>query len=199
MRFEITTGPTRNGWCDFTVRIDSASWKCQASYIGEYPLNPLVHSAVNLYCHIFVDPIPLENAFCDSIIADEPGGILLRATPSGENVNLHIYVDTEDAFAYGDPRVAERELVASSCINYWEYAEAIYRDLGRAISRQGIIGLRSGWSGEQKWGFDFEFNILPLEQVLYLAFLLRDRAAPSDSSFWDELAILGEMVQKNDN
>lgn len=196
MRFEIMTGPTSDGWCDFSVRVDSDSWECRASYIGEHPLNPLVHSAVNLYGHIFVEPIPLENAVCDSIITDEPGGILLRATPSGHNVNLQIYIDPGNEFMSGDVKASERSLVAETSMDYWDYAGAIYCDLGRAISRQGIIGLRNGWRGKQNWGFDFEYNILPLEQVVYLAFLLKDRVAPTDSNFWDELAVLGEMARE---
>jgi hypothetical protein len=84
MQFEIQTGVVDVGWCDFSVRLGSDTWSCHASCIDDHPLYPLIHSAVDLYNHIFEDPLPIENAVWDSLAADEPGGIVIRATPELE-------------------------------------------------------------------------------------------------------------------
>ena len=64
--FQVTTGPVEVGLCDFTVRLGESSWSCRASYISTLPVTELIHSAIDLYEHLFEDPFPLENAVWDT-------------------------------------------------------------------------------------------------------------------------------------
>jgi hypothetical protein len=50
--FEVITDFVDVGWCDFAVRLDNSWWRCHTSYIGQHPLNDLIHSAIDLYTHI---------------------------------------------------------------------------------------------------------------------------------------------------
>lgn len=193
VNFQILTGNTDAGWCNFTVQVGEVSWACRASYIGSYPLFPLIHSAVNLYNQRYMDSIPIENAVCDSYITGEPGGILIRATPEGDRVAIHVFCDSE---LVQSSSIDCSRAVASTVIDLWEYLDAIFADAHKAIARQGFLGLRNGWRGLSHWGIDFEYSILPIEQFLYLAYIVRHRKPPVDSSFTDELDLL-ELIGKS--
>ena len=142
--FEIQSGVVDVGWGDFSVRVGDHAWSCQASYIAEHPLNPLIHSAVDLFDHLFEDPLPIENAVWDALAADEPGGIVIRAVPQAESVRVKVFLYHEQLWP--DPeKVTDIPPVANIVMDYWAYAEAIFNDASRAIARQGFAGFRNGW------------------------------------------------------
>jgi hypothetical protein len=89
--FQVTSGPVEAGWCAFEVRLGESSWSCQASLISSLPVSELIHSAIDLYEHFFEYAIPLENAVWDNLAADEPGGIVIRATPEDGKVKVTIF------------------------------------------------------------------------------------------------------------
>jgi len=195
MKFEIITGPVEYGWCDFSVRVGGNVWSCQASYVGEYPLDPLLHSAVNLHNHLFIDPIPEENAVCESRILDEPGGILIEARPEEGAVAVRVFHDPGNNELN---QIADDSLVATLELDYWEYASAIANDARRAVARQGFVGLRNGWEGPEHWGFDFEYGIFPVEQFLYLLHLVRDRQPPVNRCLSDEILLLQQVANERE-
>ena len=189
-RFEVRTGTAECGWCEFSVRLGDDSWSCNASYISDHPLNPLIHSAVDLYNHIFENPIPIENAVWDSLAADEPGGIVIRATPEGECLRVRIYRYDEVHFWGGDTTtLPEIQPAAEGLVDYWAYADAIVEDGARAIARQGITGLRNGWQ-HCRWDIDAHFEVLPVEHFLYLAALVKYRAPKVGMNLEEELLLL---------
>ena len=193
--FEITTGPVDHGWCDFTVRLGDGVWNCHSSYIGSHPLHALIHSAIDLYNHIFEDPIPVENAIWDSLAADEPGGIVIRATPKIENVRVQIYQYLDDPL-YPSPKAPEIPPAADAEIDYWTYADAIFLDASRAIARQGITGFRNAWE-PNRWDIDAHCQVLPIEHFLYLAALVKHRAPIKGLRLEEEIAILTELGERH--
>lgn len=195
-RFEVRTGAVEYGWCEFSVRLGDDSWSCNASYLGHHPLNPLIHSAVDLYKHIFDYPIPIENAVWDSNVEDEPGGIVIRATPEGECVRVRIYCyDEVDSFWPDPNKIPEILPAAEGLVDYWAYADAIIEDGSRAIARHGITGLRNAWQ-TNRWDIDAHFEVLPVEHFLYLAALVKYRSPKAGMSLEEELLLLHEMQTK---
>lgn len=194
--FEVTIGVADVGWCDFSVRVDNASWQCQASYIGDHPLNDLIHSAIDLYTHIFEAPLDEEQAVWDCRIADEPGGILIRTIPDGKNVRVQIFEFQSDDQWPKFEALPEIPPVAEAIVDYWSYADAIFQAGARAVAKQGFTGLRNGWI-PQGWDVDFHFEVLPIEHFLYLAALVRDRAPRKRMSLAEEIAILRDIEGEN--
>jgi hypothetical protein len=195
--FEIITGVVEVGWCDFTVRVDTASWKCRASYIGQHPLHDLIHSAIDLYTHIFEAPLEEEDAVWDCRVTDEPGGILIRAIPEWKNVRVQIFDFQSDDSFWPEPKTSPAiPPVADTVVEYWSYAEAIFHAAARAIARQGFTGLREAWE-PHGWDVDFHFEVLPVEHFLYLAALVRDRAPRKRMSLAEEIAILRDIEERN--
>lgn len=195
-QFEIRTGAVDFGWCDFFVRLGDESFSCHASYISDHPLNPLIHSAVDLYKHIFDYPIPIDNAVWDSPAADEPGGIVIRATPEGECVRVRIYCYDEVHFWGSDTSMLpEIPPAAEGLVDYWTYADAIFEDCARAIGRHGITGLRNAWQ-PNRWDIDAHYEVLPVERLLYLAALVKYRSPKAGMSLEEELVLLHEMQSK---
>ena len=192
--FEIRTGPTEVGWCDFSVRLGEASWNCHASYIGEHPLRNLIHSAVDLYHHIFEIPIPAKNAIWDCWTLDEPGGIVVRAIPEAQFVRVQVFQFTEDQL-WPDPKMPPQMAPSGDAmVDYWDYAGAVLLDASRSIARQGITGLRNGWQ-PAGWDIDFHGQILPTEHFLYLAALVSHRAPRKEMSLKEEITILEKVAQ----
>jgi hypothetical protein len=195
MLFEIRTGAVDSGWCDFSVRLGDGSWSCKASYIGHHPLHPLIHSTVDLYNHIFEEPIPVEHAVWDSVAQDEPGGIVIRAIPKSGIVNVKIFCQSSDnpiAWSSGQASILP---VGEGMIDYWSYADAIYRDAAEAIVRQGIMGLRNAWE-PGRWDIDSHSSVLPIEHFLYLAALIKYRSPKPGMGFADELSLLSQLGEK---
>lgn len=193
MQFEVRTGAVDEGWCEFLVRLGDESWSCHASYIGHHPLNPLIHSAVDLYNHIFEDPILIENAVWDSQVDDEPGGIVIRATPEGDKVRVRIYIyDGVDSFWPDPATLPEIPPTAEGVVDYWAYADAIFEDGSRAIARHGITGLRNAWQ-PNRWDIDAHYEVLPVEHFLYLAALVKHRSTKAGMDLEEELLLLHEM------
>lgn len=194
--FEIHSGDVDVGWCEFSVRAGDQSWSCHASYIADHPLKPLIHSAVDIFDHIYEDPLPIENAIWDSLAADEPGGIVIRAVPHAEKVNVKVF-DYRDQYLWPSPsQLPEIPAVADIFIDYWMYAEAIFADASRVIARHGFAGFRNAWE-PTSWDADTHHCILPVERFFYLASLIKHRVPRKVLSFQDELSLLANIDQKN--
>jgi hypothetical protein len=116
--FQVSTGPVDAGWCAFEVRLGESSWGCQASYISSLPVVELIHSAIDLYEHLFEDPIPLENAVWDTLAADEPGGIVIRATPEDGKVKVTIYHYPNEPMWPKPDELPEIPPIASGLVDY---------------------------------------------------------------------------------
>lgn len=194
-QFEISTGCVDVGWCDFLVRLGDKSWSCQASYIDHHPLYPLIHSAIDLYNHIFEEPIPIENAIWDSLAADEPGGIIIRATPEEQNVKIKIFHYPGEPLWPDPKKLPDISPVAEGLVDYWTYADAIFQDAARAVVRHGFTGLRNAWE-PNRWDIDSHNPVFPVEHFLYLAALIKHRCPRKEMSLEDELCLLHELKQK---
>jgi len=194
--FEVITGVAEWGGGDFTVRLDNSSWRCRASYIDQHPLHGLIHSAIDLYDHIFVAPYEIEDAVWDCRAADEPGGIVIRVTPEWENVRVQIFHYLSGSLWPSPKTSPEIPPVADRLVDYWNYAEAIWYDAARAIARQGFTGLRDAWE-PNRWDADSHFEVLPIEHFFYLAALVRYRSPRKSMSLSEEIAILRDMEEKN--
>ena len=193
--FEIHTGPVGTGSCDFTVRLGDASWSCSASYIDHHPLHYLIHSAVDLYDHIFVEQVPVRNAVWDSLAADEPGGIVVRATPAGQNVKVSVFHYPDEPLWPSSEKLPAVPPVAEGLVDYWAYAEAIFEDAAAAVVRHGFTGLRNAWE-PNRWDIDAHHQVLPIEHFLYLANLVMHRSPKNGMTFQEELSLLNEFTQK---
>lgn len=193
--FEILVGPAEAGWCDFTVRLNTLSWTCHASYIGDHPLKVLIHSAVDLYNHLFEDPIPVENARWDCLAADEPGGLFLRITPHSGNVKVTLFSYTSEMLHPNPENCPEVPPAAEAVMSYWDYAEGVLFAASRALARQGVTGLRNGWVPNM-WHIDGHFEVFPMEHFLYLAALVRDRTPKTDMNLAEERAILADLEKE---
>lgn len=194
--FEVITGLVDVGWCDFTVRLDTSSWSCRASYIGQHPLNGLIHSAIDLYTHIFEAPLEEEDAVWDCRATDEPGGIVIRATPVAANVRVRIFYYQSDLLWPNPKTSPEIPPVADRLVEYWSYADAIFQDAARAIARQGFTGLRNAWE-PHGWDVDFHSEVLPVEHFLSLSALVRYRSRRKSMSLAEEIAILRDIEERN--
>jgi len=193
--FDIEIGPAEWGSAEYTLRLGEDSWRCTASYIGLHPLNQLIHSAVDLYNHIFELPLPEESAIWECWALDEPGGILLRVTSEGRKVKITVYYSLMDDFVLGQDRCPDISAVAECLIDYWEYAEAIYRAAAQVILKQGFVGLRSGWRPGY-WDADNQREVLPVERFFYLAALVRHRAPRPVLGLAEEIAILSAIAEE---
>jgi len=194
--FQISTGPVEAGWCDFKVWLGESSWACQASYISSFPVAGLIHSAIDLYEHLFEDPIPLENAVWDILAADEPGGIFIRVTPEAGKVKVTIFHYPSKPLWPKPNELPEIPPVAIGLVDYWSYADAIYEDAARVIARHGVIGLREAWE-PNSWGVDGHRSIFPFEHFLYLAVLVKHRSSKGNLTLDDELRLLREIKGKS--
>ena len=194
--FEIRTGPVGDGWCDFTVRLGDASWSCSASYIDHHPLHYLIHSAVDLYDHLFVESVPVQNAVWDSLAADEPGGIVVRATPAGENVKVSIFYYPGEPLLPSPEKLPEIQPVAEGLVGYWTYADAIFNDAAKAVVRHGFTGLRNAWEAN-RWDIDAHYQVLPIEHFLYLANLVMNRSPKCGMTFQEEISLLNVLSQNH--
>lgn len=194
--FQVTTGPVDAGWCDFKVRLGESSWACQASYISTFPVAELIHSAIDLYEHLFENPIPLENAVWDILAADEPGGIVIRATPEAGKVKVTIFHYPTEHLWPKPNELPEIPPVASGLIDYWSYADAIYEDAARVIARHGVTGLREAWE-PGSWGIDGHRPVFPFEHFLYLAALVKHRSSKRNLTPEEELILLREIQGKS--
>lgn len=189
MQFEIHTGKVEWGWSEFAVRLGEGRWSCMASYLGHHPLHPLIHSAVDLYHHIFEAPLPDENAVWDSQATDEPGGIVIRAVPQAENVRVTVFL-LPDEYS-----ITDTTSVGEGLVDYWSYAGAIQADAARAIVRHGITGFRFGWV-PGRWDIDSHFQVFPVEHFLYLSALVKYRSPKQEMSLTEELALLSHLREE---
>ena len=193
--FEIQSGVVDVGWGDFSVRVGDHAWSCQASYVAAHPLDPLIHSAVDLYDHILEDPLPIENAIWDSLAADEPGGNVIRAVPQAEYVRVKVFRYREQLWP--DPaKLTTIPPVADVVMDYWAYAEAIFNDASSAIARQGFAGFRNGWE-PGSWNAETHHCTLPIERFFYLASLIKNRTPRKRLSFQEELSLLTNIDRIN--
>jgi hypothetical protein len=198
LSFEIVSGPVEFGSCEFKVSLGDSSWSCHASYIHSLPISDLIHAAIDLYEHQFDHPLPPENAVWDALAADEPGGIVIRATPTDNQARLVkltiFYYPTEPMWPKPD-ELPEIPPVAKGLVDYWEFATAIYNDAARTISRHGVIGLRSAWEPGH-WGIDGHWSVFPFEHFMYLAVLVKYRSPRESWTFEEELTLLREIREK---
>jgi hypothetical protein len=194
--FQIVTGPVEAGSCDFTVRLGESSWSCRASYIASLPVTELIHSAIDLYEHLFVEPLPMENAIWDSLAADEPGGIVIRATPEESKVKVVIFHYPSEPMWPKPDELPEIPPVSSGLMDYWTYADAIYEDAARVIARHGFTGLREAWEFGS-WGIDGHWTVFSIEHFLYLAALIKHRSPRRNLTLEDELDLLREILEKS--
>ncbi len=192
---EFITGSVEFGCSDFTVRLGAQRWHCRASYISYHPLRDLILSAVDLYDHIFNSPIPVENAVWEICAHDEPGGIVVRAVPCGEQVNIRIYHYTGDKLWPNPKNTPEVGPVAESLVNYWQFAEAILTDAARSLANHGITGFRNAWE-PHRWDIDAHWEVLPVEHFLYLATLVKHRVPIYAMTLTEEIALLSEIMEK---
>jgi hypothetical protein len=199
LSFEIMSGAVEVGLCDFTVRLGESSWSCQASYLHSLPISDLIHVAIDLYEHLFEDPLPLENAVWDALAADEPGGIVIRAMPADDQAKLVkltiFYYPTEPMWPKPD-ELPEIPPVAEGLVDYWEFATAVYNDAARTLLRHGTIGLRSAWEPGH-WGIDGHWSVFPFEHFMYLATLVKYRRSKESLTFEEELTLLREIREKH--
>lgn len=205
--FEVRTGLVDTGWCDFYVRLGDQSWSCRASYIGEYPPAPLIRSAVDMHTRLFKSHWRGGKSFWDSKITAEPGGILIRVSPSGTMIKVTIFYSESDIFDSRniDRPTADRPYippVAEGLVDYWDYADAIFVDAAKAIVRQGFVGLREAWN-PGSWGADFDgydphfpMDPFPTDHFFYLAALKKYRSPKPKMSFEEELSLLQQLHEQ---
>lgn len=189
---EFTTGTVDAGWSDFTIRLGKEQWTCQASYVDAHPVSGLLFAAVDLYDHIFRYRIPVKNAIWRVSASDEPGGIVLQIVPVSTQVRVSIFLHHE---LMPDPaKLPSVKPSGQMLVDYWEFAEAVYRDVARAVVRQGFTGFRQAWE-PCKWDVDHHFQVLPIEHFLFLACLVQERQPCYGLSFGDELRLLRRMQE----
>jgi hypothetical protein len=190
---EFNTGPLDVGWSEFKVRLSSSCWTCQASYICSHPLRDLIFAVVDIYDHIFVDPLPSENAVWDSAACDEPGGIVVRAIPIGKQVSVSVYEYTDWTVLWAEAKNRPDIPAAGEItVDYWDFADAVFTDAARAVVRHGFTGFREGWH-PHRWDADSHFEVLPVEHFLFLAGLVLRRQPVHQMTFDEELELLKEV------
>lgn len=189
----IDTGPVDVGWSKFTVRLGSSGWTCQASYICSHPLRDLILAAVDIYDHIFVAPLPTENAVWDAVACDEPGGIVVRAIPIERQVRVSLYDYTDGTILWADSNNRpEIPAAGNIVVDYWDFADAVFMDAARAVVRHGFTGFRDGWT-PNRWDADSHFEVLPVEHFLFLAGLTLRRQPTYRMTLDEELELLNEI------
>jgi hypothetical protein len=190
---EFITGPVEVGWSDFTVRLSSSGWTCHTSYICSHPLRDLIFTAIDIYDHIFGNPVPEENAVWDTIACDELGGIVIRTIPLEKQVRVSVFNYTGDASLWSKPENLPDMLpVGEATIDYWEFADAVFMDAARSIVRHGFTGFRERWE-PHRWDIDAHFEVIPIEHFLFLAALVQRRQPSYGMTFQEELEILNEI------
>ncbi|HEX5314020.1 MAG TPA: hypothetical protein VFX38_03805 [Gammaproteobacteria bacterium] len=186
-RIEFRTARVESGWSDFTVSLGESSWKCRASYISAHPLVDMIHTAVDLYDHIFVAPMPEESSTWDITACDEPGGLLIRIVSiEGEN--------RASVFRLDDQFKPQAVPVGEGTIDYWQFADAVFSDAARTVARYGFIGFRDRWFFPN-WDRDYHYEALPIEHFLYLAALIERRKPVNEITLADEIGLL-RKIQK---
>jgi hypothetical protein len=196
LQFEICTGPVDVGWCDFTVRLGDGSWSCAASYVDLLPISQLVYAAVDLYDHYFEYGDPIDDAIRDVLAADEPGGIVVRLVPEADKLRVTVFHYPMNHWMPKPDELPEIPPVASGLIDFWTFANAVYEDAARTLSRHGVIGLRMAWNG--KWHVDDHHPVFPFEHFLYLTALLKSKSRTSPLTFREELALLDKLEEASD-
>ena len=197
VRFEIETSDVVDGLCDFGVRLGDGSWHCQASYIGDFPLKPLLVSAVELnsFIHQDEDDRVIEDPVWDSRTADEPGGIVIRARPAGDDVAVTIYYYEGEPLWPDPKKCPDVAPVAEAVITFREYAEAIYRDAVKVLVKHGVTGIHHHWS-LGRWDKGEVSDVFPVPHLLRLAAILKGRVENTPLSWPEELAILREITSE---
>ncbi len=191
--FRIQIGPASFGWCDFSVSLGDASWSCDASYLGAHPLYSLIHSAVDLYGARDDDDYLFP--IWDSLIEDEPGGIVVRVRPEGDKVRLSIY-QFHDCVKWPDAKEDPgMSPVGEAVISYWSFADAVFEAAAIAVVRQGVTGLRENWQPGQ-WDAEKHSPTFSYEYFLYLGALVKHRLPKEQMSFREELEMLRELEEK---
>ena len=78
-------------------------------------------------------------------------------------------------------------------IGFQDYALAIYRDAGRAITRQGIMGFAKGWDWSWCDGEPFSEPV-PIPQFLRLAGIVRNLPVDKPMTLDEEIEILRSLA-----
>lgn len=200
MKFKIKTGEINAGWCDFSVQLGDEIWSCCASYIGSHPLLPLICSVIEIYDDGYATPTwaGCEPASCDTVIRDEPGGLIIKATPENNIRNdLRIQIFK---FSDGITNPVSQELydippVAEGLVCFWDYAESILEDASRTLIRHGFLGFLRSWDNAALEDFSL-LPVFPIEHFIYLAMLVKHRSSRFELTFKDEISLLQELERK---
>ncbi|MFA7172330.1 MAG: hypothetical protein WC340_02775 [Kiritimatiellia bacterium] len=200
MKFKIQTGEVNVGWCDFSVQLGDEVWSCCASYIGSHPLLPLISSVVEIYDDGYATPTwaGCEPKICNTVIHDEPGGLIIKAIPTN---NIHNDLRIQ-IFKFSDEiTIPESEdpydilPVAEGLVDFWDYAESILEDASRTLVHHGFLGLLRSWEHVALEDYSL-LPIFPVEHFIYLAMLVKHRSSRFEITFKDEISLLQELEQK---
>ena len=182
--FELTTGASEAGWCDFSVRLGDGRWNCQASYIGDHPLKGLIHSALGI--HAELSRPNTKPSTWDRLAAVEGGGIVIRAHVECGKVRVKVF-HYPGGEPWPSPEKQPQLPEGEAVISFQDYALAIYRDSGRAIMRQGIVGVAMGWEWSDGWPSS---EPIPIAQLLRLSAIVHNFPADRPMALDEEIEIL---------
>ena len=177
--FALAVGETADGWCKYEVRFGDHTWRCEASYIGDYPLCPLIHAAVELPRE-FDDADNCWDADQDAwdcLAADEPGGIVLRLIPlNGREdcrIRLQVFRYRGDDLWPSPHKHPDIKPEAEGVITLDAFARAVYEAGADALARQGITNLSLNWEHHLMTHDNASLVVFPVDRFLHLHRQLR--------------------------
>ena len=206
--FILTVGETDVGWCGVEVRFGNRTWRCEASYLGPYPLLPLIHAAVELLQY-FMDNdtgsgMSDAGDVWDCLAADEPGGIVLRVMPhpggAGQRVKVQVFRYRGDALLPSPDNLPDIPPEAEGVITLDAFARAVYEAGANALARQGITNLSLNWEHHLMTHDNASLTVFPVDRFLHLHRQLhgtRGGGGNVMNPFAGDLAILQEISRRD--
>jgi hypothetical protein len=199
----IAVGETADGWCKFEVRFGDRAWRCSASYMGQYPLCPLIHAAVEL-------PREFDDAeygwnddqdAWDCMAVDEPGGIVLRLIPltgrEERRMRLQVFHSLRDNLG----SLLDKPPEAEGVITLDAFARAVYAAAADALARQGITELSLNWESHLLTRENTSLVVFPVDRFLHLHLQLHstqwDGLRAARNPLAADLAILQEILSRD--
>lgn len=206
--FILTVGETDEGWCGVEVRFGNRTWRCEASYLGPYPLLPLIHAAVELLQH-FMDN-DTGSGICDAgdvwdcLAADEPGGIVLRVMQhpggAGQRVKVQVFRYRGDDLLPSPDNLPDIPPEAEGIITLDAFARAVYEAGAGALSRQGITNLSLNWEHHLMAHDNAALVVFPVDRFLHLHRQLHGTRGGWGNAlipFAEDIAILRAILRRN--